>query len=70
MRSKASIPEPVIDRKIPSSVNNYYDSLIKIEGDVVDADRITKRLENLSIKIADQRIERSWRECSDELKSG
>lgn len=60
--------EPMINRRVNAPMNVHYDSLVKIEGDVVDADRIIRQMENVSRKIADQRIDKSWREFSDELK--
>lgn len=53
-----------------NAVNIHYDSMFRIEGDVVDADRITRRMEETACKIADRQIDKNWREFSKELRYG
>ncbi len=61
--------------QVPPNVNNnntnvHFDSMFRIEGDVIDADRITRRMEETACKIADRQIDKNWREFSKELRYG
>ena len=64
------MPEIVPNNGDRNSQNIHYDSMFRIEGDVIDADRIVKRMEKAAIKIADQRIDKSWRDVGDEMSFG
>lgn len=61
------MPEIIPNNGARNSQNIHYDSMFRIEGDVIDADRIIKRMEKAAIKIADQRIDKSWRDVGDEM---
>ena len=51
---------------------NHYDSMLTINGDVNDLKNLKAQMQEIadrsSIKIADQRIERSWRKFGEGLK--
>lgn len=69
MFKNVGIPGSVVDNSVNNnSVNNYYDSMFAFNGDVIDADRAIKQMEKVAIKIADQRIDKSWREATNELR--
>nr|WP_304577234.1 phage tail tape measure protein [uncultured Acetatifactor sp.] len=67
------MPEPVVDKRINApTVYNHYDSMLTINGDVNDLKNLKAQMQEIadrsSIKIADQRIERSWRKFGEGLK--
>lgn len=66
----ARMKMPTIDRRMSAPVNVHYDSMFAFNGDVIDADRAIKQMEKVALKITDQRIDKSWREFSDELRYG
>lgn len=61
--------EPEIDKKSNvrnNNVNLHYDSLITVNGDVNDADRIINKME----KVANKAIEKSWHDFEMTRKYG
>lgn len=61
---------PTVLPNVSNSTNVHFDSMFRIEGDVIDADRITRRMEETACKIADRQIDKNWREFSKELRYG
>ena len=60
--------EPEIDKRVnkTNNVNMHYDSLITVNGDVNDADRIVNKME----KVADKAIRKSWHDFEMTRKYG
>lgn len=70
--ANARMPEPVVDKRMNAPVYNYYESMLTINGDVNDLKNLKAQMQEIadrsSIKIADQRIDKSWREFGEGLK--
>ena len=66
--ANARMPEPVVDKRMNAPVNNYFDSMIHVDGDVNDGERIMKQIEKGTRKIVNQEIDKSWREFGSGLK--
>ena len=63
--------DPMVNRTVNNNtVNVHYDSMFKIEGDVIDADRITKRMETAANKIAHNEVVDYNRALSEGIRSG
>lgn len=61
------IKQPEIEKvNVNRNVNMHYDSLITVNGDVNDADRIINKME----KVANKAIEKSWHDATMTLKYG
>lgn len=70
MCRKASVPEPVVDKRMSAPVNNYFDSMFRIEGDVVDADRITSRMEKAAKRISHNEVVDFIKDLGNSAKYG
>ncbi len=60
---------------VPNSVNRtnvnvHYDNMINIQGDVNDADRVVKQIENVAANAANKAIEKSWHDLDMTRKYG
>lgn len=65
---RARVKEPEVDRSVNAPVCNYYDSMIHVDGDVIDGERIMKQIEKGTRKIMNQEITKSWREFGAGLR--
>lgn len=63
--SMKSTPE-VVSSNTNNNINVHYDSLVNIQGDVHDADRIVKQMEN----VAEKAIKKSWHDFDMTRKYG
>ena len=68
MTKNLSMPTVLPNNVNNNSVNVHYDSMFKIEGDVIDADRITKRMEGAARKIANQEVYNGFRKLSEGIR--
>ena len=59
-------PEIISSSVNNNSVNVHYDSVVQINGDVHDANRIVKQIES----VADKAIKKSWHDFEMTRKYG
>lgn len=67
--SMKSTPE-VVSSNTNNNINVHYDSLVNIQGSVIDGARVVKQIEDVATKISKKEIKQSWHEFDMTRKYG
>ena len=61
--SMKSTPE-VVSSNTNNNINVHYDSLVNIQGSVIDGARVVKQIEDVATKISKKEIKQSWHDVN------